>query len=109
MSRPGVDCSELVHSGSDIYGENLAWCSGEMSPEEAVKMWVDEKKYYSYNQNACAGGQMCGHYTQVVWQKTRFVGCAKALCNKNKLENTSATFITCNYYPPGNYIGERPY
>ncbi|KAJ9159333.1 hypothetical protein P3X46_024843 [Hevea brasiliensis] len=95
------DCN-LVHSDGP-YGENLAWGSGDLSGIDAVKMWVDEKPYYDYNSNSCAPGQMCGHYTQVVWRDSVRLGCAKVTCNNGE------TFIGCNYDPPGNYIGQRPY
>ena len=97
-----VDCL-LEHSQNQQYGENLAMSTGEMSPAEAVKMWVDEKADYDYGSNSCTEGKMCGHYTQVVWRNTKSIGCAKAQCANG------GTFITCNYSPPGNYIGERPY
>ncbi|KAK7246657.1 hypothetical protein RIF29_41527 [Crotalaria pallida] len=100
------DCN-LVHSGGGrIYGENIAMSTGDMSGTDAVKMWVDEKPYYNYNvpiPNCCVGGQQCLHYTQVVWRNTKSIGCAKVRCNNG------GTFITCNYYPPGNYGGEKPY
>ncbi|XP_012072762.2 LOW QUALITY PROTEIN: pathogenesis-related protein 1 [Jatropha curcas] len=95
------DCN-LVHSGGP-YGENLAWSSAELSGTDAVKMWVDEKAYYDYDSNSCSPGQMCGHYTQVVWSSSVRVGCAKVRCSNG------GTFITCNYDPPGNYVGQKPY
>ena len=98
------DC-QLIHSGRDggRYGENLAWSSGDMSGSDAVKMWVDEKADYNYNSNTCAAGKQCGHYTQVVWRNSLRVGCAKVRCNNG------GTFIGCNYAPPGNYVGQKPY
>ncbi|KAK4254089.1 hypothetical protein QN277_009517 [Acacia crassicarpa] len=98
-----ADC-QLVHSGGGgKYGENLAWSSGDMSGVDAVKMWVDEKAFYDYNSNSCAAGKQCGHYTQVVWKNSVRVGCAKVKCNNG------GTFIGCNYSPPGNFNGQRPY
>ncbi|XP_042511018.1 pathogenesis-related protein 1C-like [Macadamia integrifolia] len=96
------DCQNLVHSGGP-YGENLAWSSGDMSATDAVNMWVAEKAYYDYNSNSCASGEVCGHYTQVVWRNSVRLGCARIQCS------SGGTFITCNYDPPGNYVGERPY
>ncbi|KAL9660208.1 hypothetical protein QQ045_025020 [Rhodiola kirilowii] len=96
-----VDC-KMVHSKGP-YGENLAWSSGDMSIPAAVKLWVDEKKFYDYNSNSCIGGKTCGHYTQVVWRSSKRLGCAKVRCS------TGGTFITCNYDPPGNWNGQRPY
>ncbi|XP_057536825.1 pathogenesis-related protein PR-1-like [Amaranthus tricolor] len=97
------DCA-LRHS-SGPYGENIFWGSGDnWSPAFAVQYWVAEGKYYNYYSNSCSYGQDCGHYTQIVWRNSRRVGCAKVVCY-----NGRGVFITCNYDPPGNYIGSRPY
>ncbi|GLJ27028.1 hypothetical protein SUGI_0529850 [Cryptomeria japonica] len=97
-----ADCA-LMHSGGP-YGENIFWGSGrEFTPADAVNAWVDEKQYYDYDSNSCAQGQQCGHYTQVVWRNTQKLGCARVKCD------SGAIFITCNYDPPGNFNGERPY
>ncbi|KAK9286599.1 hypothetical protein L1049_014999 [Liquidambar formosana] len=97
------DC-RLVHSNSNgQYGENLAWSSGDLSGAAAVNLWVNEKASYNYNSNSCAAGAVCGHYTQVVWRNSVRLGCAKVRCNNG------GTFIGCNYAPPGNYAGQRPY
>ncbi|KAL5151332.1 Basic form of pathogenesis-related protein 1 [Glycine soja] len=94
------DC-QLIHSGGE-YGENIAMSTGELSGTDAVKMWVDEKSNYDYDSNSCVGGE-CLHYTQVVWANSVRLGCAKVTCDNG------GTFITCNYDPPGNFVGERPY
>ncbi|PRQ22202.1 hypothetical protein RchiOBHm_Chr6g0247681 [Rosa chinensis] len=95
------DCN-MVHSGGP-YGENLAKSTGDLSGTSAVNLWVREKAYYDYNPNTCASGKVCGHYTQVVWRNSVRVGCAKVRCNNG------GTFIGCNYDPPGNYVGQKPY
>lgn len=97
------DCA-MVHSNGP-FGENIAWSGGDMSAEDAAEMWIDEKKYYDNNSNTCKDPKdgTCLHYTQVVWNTTVRLGCAKVVCN------SGGTFITCNYDPPGNYIGEKPY
>ncbi|CAB4321090.1 unnamed protein product [Prunus armeniaca] len=95
------DC-DLVHSGGP-YGENLAKSTGDLSGTDAVSMWVAEKADYNYDSNTCADGKVCGHYTQVVWSNTARLGCANVRCKNG------GTFIGCNYDPPGNYIGQKPY
>lgn len=96
------DC-QLVHSGGGgKYGENLAGSSGDLTGTDAVKLWVDEKANYDYNSNSCVGGE-CLHYTQVVWKTSIRIGCAKVKCDNG------GTFIGCNYDPPGNYVGQKPY
>ncbi|KAF3533671.1 hypothetical protein DY000_02038351 [Brassica cretica] len=96
------DCS-LTHS-TGPYGENLFWGSGsDWTPTFAVESWTVEAKSYNHMTNSCEGG-MCGHYTQIVWRDTKRIGCARVVC-----ENGAGVFITCNYDPPGNYVGENPY
>lgn len=100
------DC-QLMHSFPEDdfkLGENIYWGSGSTwTPMDAVGAWASEEKYYTYKTNSCEEGQMCGHYTQIVWKDTRKIGCARVICDSGDV------FMTCNYYPPGNYIGERPY
>jgi pathogenesis-related protein 1 len=96
------DC--LLQHSDGPFGENIFWGSGRRwNPTQAVGAWVDEKKWYNYANNSCSPGQDCTHYTQIVWRTTTKVGCAIIKCNSGD------TFITCNYYPPGNYVGDRPY
>ncbi|KAH0871595.1 hypothetical protein HID58_078617 [Brassica napus] len=85
------DCA-LEHS-SGPYGVNIAWSSGDMSGVEAVNMWVNEQADYDYGSNTCASGKQCGHYTQIVWENSVRLGCAKVSCDNGQ------TFIACNYDP----------
>ncbi|KAF8019720.1 hypothetical protein BT93_G0423 [Corymbia citriodora subsp. variegata] len=101
-SKLASDCTPLVHSQGP-YGENLAWASPDLTGTGAVNMWVGEKSDYDYSSNSCAPGKVCGHYTQVVWRNSVRLGCAKAQCT------TSGTLVTCNYDPPGNFDGQKPY
>ncbi|KAI3973691.1 hypothetical protein MKX01_031111 [Papaver californicum] len=100
------DCS-LQHSfpeGNFKLGENIYWGSGtSWEPTDAVNAWAGEEKYYSYATNTCQAGKECGHYTQIVWRNTRRIGCARVECDDGDV------FMNCNYGPPGNIIGERPY
>ena len=96
------DC-RLVHSGGP-YGENLFWGSGrEWTARDAVESWVSERRHYHYPTNSCAAGQVCGHYTQVVWRSSVQLGCARVRCNNG------AIFIICSYNPRGNIVGRPPY
>lgn len=97
------DCA-LQHSQGGPYGENLALGSGDfMTGTYAVEMWVEEQANYDYDSNTCADGEQCGHYTQVVWSDSNRVGCARVQCDNGWY------FVTCNYSPPGNVIGQKPY
>ncbi len=98
----GEHCA-MRHSGTQGIGENLAWAGGQhLSASQVVGMWVDERHAFNLASNECASGAVCGHYTQVVWKNTKLVGCGIASCGNSEI-------WVCNYSPPGNYIGERPY
>ena len=96
------------------YGENLSWASPttwsdgrtevqSISPSSVVDDWDSEKADYDYESNTCAAGQMCGHYTQVVWAESRALGCAMTVCDDK------GQIWVCNYAPAGNVTGERPF
>ncbi|OVA13054.1 Allergen V5/Tpx-1-related [Macleaya cordata] len=48
-------------------------------------------------------GKDCSDYTQVVWRTTIRVGCGQIKCDGGDI------FTACEYYPPGNYVGAKPY
>ncbi|KAB1208617.1 Basic form of pathogenesis-related protein 1 [Morella rubra] len=94
------DCA-MEHSMGP-YSENIAGGIASTTAVEGVNLWVEEKKFYDYKSNSCVGGE-CRHYTQVIWRDTKYVGCARVYCK------TGGIFIICDYDPPGNNDGERPY
>jgi tetratricopeptide (TPR) repeat protein len=86
-------------------GENLFATTAEVvDPVAAVQDWASEAKAYDLARNACRG-PMCGHYTQLVWQGTTDVGCGVGTCPRLRFHTT----LVCNYWPVGNWVGERPY
>ena len=91
----------LSHRPNNRYGENIYTISGgTATPFEVVDLWAKEARGYDIRSNTCSG--VCGHYTQIVWSKTRAVGCAVADAPRREI-------WVCNYDPPGNVIGYRPY
>jgi pathogenesis-related protein 1 len=93
----------LEHRSNSSYGENLAMAMGQrFTPEQVVDMWGSESRDYDQASNSCSRGKVCGHFTQVVWRDTMQVGCGVARDEQREV-------WVCNYYPPGNVIGYRPY
>ncbi|XP_012502072.1 PREDICTED: peptidase inhibitor 16 isoform X2 [Propithecus coquereli] len=92
-------------------GENLFAITDEgMDVPLAVGEWHQERAHYNLSAAACNPGQMCGHYTQVVWAKTERIGCGSHFCEKLQgVEETNIQLLVCNYEPPGNVKGKRPY
>ncbi|KFD49201.1 hypothetical protein M514_09923 [Trichuris suis] len=120
------------HSNTDDYcginnhesvGENLGtgtmFVSEELTSEEQVidklvthiTNWFNEHEDYNYNTLKCNPGKKCGHYTQVVSDKSETVGCAIAMCKDGVKLFTGqrAYLVACNYGPAGNFLGEAPY
>jgi len=92
---------QFVHSHNPKYGENLYEISeGTATPGLVVKAWADEVADFDYRSNSCRG--VCGHYTQIVWNDTREVGCAVARGGRREV-------WVCEYDPPGNWVGRKPY
>ena len=91
----------FFHRPNSDLGENLFEISGaRASSAEVVGVWASEARDYNYRANTCRG--VCGHYTQLIWSRTREVGCAVVGAGNREV-------WVCNYNPPGNWIGQRPY
>jgi uncharacterized protein YkwD len=101
------------HSGAAGLGENLAAYAppGGRTASAPVDDWASEKANYDYASNTCANGQVCGHYTQVVWKNSLRLGCGVQSCSTNSpfMGFPNWEIWVCNYAPPGNVGGERPY
>lgn len=90
-------------------GENLYAATGSTPIAAVVKSWASESASYDYASNKCSG--VCGHYTQLVWAATTHVGCAVKDCTTNSPFGGKGPWQiwVCDYSPPGNYVGEKPY
>ncbi|MBU2537628.1 MAG: SCP-like extracellular [Proteobacteria bacterium] len=114
----------MQHSRANL-GENIYWASAwktttrnkskntlqtiltlqPITEAHVISSWAVEQPWYSQASNTCNAppGKSCGHYTQIVWQNTKEVGCARAVC-----DDKSQVWV-CNYSPAGNVVGQRPY
>jgi pathogenesis-related protein 1 len=86
-------------------GENIYGSSGTATASGAVNLWASEQQYYHYATNSCDSGQICGHYTQIVWSTSVLLGCGISYCPSLTLSHS----IVCDYGPGGNYVGVPPY
>ena len=94
----------LVHSSNTLngnkIGENLyIWKkdSGYLG-SKPVDEWYSEIKDYDFEQPEFS--PKTSHFTQVVWENTKQVGCGVSCDEKDYC------YITCNYFPAGNYFGQ---
>lgn len=92
----------LFEHSAGPYGENIA--AGYPDLESVVKDWVSAPdECHSYN----PANPIYSHFTQVVWDNTRQIGCAITNCpNLRHTDLRDTPFSACEYDPPGNYIGE---
>lgn len=85
-------------------GENIFWGSGlKFTALDAAEAWYSEIKDYKYRPISAQNYAKTGHYTQMIWKNTREVGIGVATCKDG------AIIIVANYFPPGNFVGEKPY
>jgi pathogenesis-related protein 1 len=110
-ARSWADGCRFVHNTAASYGENLfASSGGNATPAQIVNDWASEKANYTYSTNSCAAGKACGHYTQVVWRGTTSIGCASKVCTTGSPFGSGAwQLVVCDYDPPGNFVGQKPY
>jgi pathogenesis-related protein 1 len=98
-------------------GENIAASSPDLWDEAGVVgAWASEWVGYNYAGNTCTPPSgvtwtSCGHYTQLVWRSTLRIGCGYKRCTVNSpFQNfTTWDFFVCDYEPPGNVSGQKPY
>ncbi|XP_072886559.1 peptidase inhibitor 16-like [Hemitrygon akajei] len=103
-------CVWAHNPNSGGIGENLYATGGQLNPVKGVENWYREVQDYTYDTMECTPGKMCGHYTQVVWATSDKVGCGAHFCDKLQgLDSKKLSILVCNYAPPGNYIGSKPY
>jgi uncharacterized protein YkwD len=92
---------KFYHHPNSPFGENLFQIQGaNATAREVVESWASESRDYDLKSNLCHG--RCGHYTQLVWRNTAKVGCGVGSFPGGQV-------WVCNYDPPGNIIGQRPY
>ncbi|NXE99759.1 PI16 inhibitor, partial [Menura novaehollandiae] len=91
-------------------GRNFFATASTLGVELAVAEWNGERKFYNLTTYKCDPGQMCGHYTQLVWANTAHIGCGTSFCEKiDGIETENLHLLVCNYFPPGNMKGKKPY
>ena len=111
LATTGQFAHDPVHTGlsctGPCYGENIAGFFNDVSePNGGQSKWVAEKSLYHGGPSFYA----VGHYTQMVWQKTKQVGCGTAPpIGQSPPRGHAFSILVCRYDPPGNYPNELPY
>ena len=100
VSQTGV----LANSGP---GENIAgFLTDPTEPTGGTSLWVAEKQNWHGGALTNENRALAGHYTQMVWYNTQYVGCGAAPPGAGGLPYS---ILVCQYYPVGNLMGYAPY
>lgn len=111
------NCGGLAHSHQELRREELLAFPGHEDDEELsvgenlamgtpgiphVGRWYDEiKKFGSqYGGSYQSTSGKTGHFTQMIWKSTQYLGCAIQVCGDTE-------HLTCEYFPMGNIIGMK--
>jgi hypothetical protein len=103
---PQTCVHDTEHLGTLGEGENVANTGPPRTPPQPAEMiqkiWLAEKNDYHGGPPTAGiikpGAGVTGHYTQMVWNTTKAIGCAIATSN-----STNSDILVCRYSPPGNY------
>ncbi|PSN37065.1 hypothetical protein C0J52_25176 [Blattella germanica] len=94
-------------------GQNLAIQGSTLAPTTDLGMliqgWFDEVKDFDSSlvgKFQQSSGPAVGHYTQLVWGASQYVGCGQSFYTQNGFKNI---FLVCNYGPAGNFLGQKMY
>lgn len=90
QAQKGRDVPAPANGGAVTYF--LSDGGGRASPEDAVRVWADERRWHDAGARACAAGKQCGDYEIMVQPASKQLGCAVAVCASRK------TIMVCEYY-----------
>lgn len=102
---------QLVHSHYKEYGENIAWRWNDVTKytvnnlaDVLFNQWSSEINWF-YNgliPDISTNGRDAGHVSQILWAKSTDLGCSI-------YSNSSSYYLSCNYWPPGNILGQKAF
>ncbi|KAI5780518.1 CAP domain-containing protein [Geopyxis carbonaria] len=78
------------------WGENLT--AGFTNATAAVRAWISEREDWRYGELKAE----VGHFTQMVWNDTRSLGCGASLCDDVARSGEKGWLVVCAYWPRGN-------
>jgi len=82
--------------GENLYGGSF----NGITPVYAVYSWASERSKWNCGTSTCCSAGT-GHYTQLVWNTTRQIGCGATNCVFGG-GTVRMLWVVCNYYPAGN-------
>ncbi|TPP62300.1 hypothetical protein FGIG_10844 [Fasciola gigantica] len=99
------DWKDREHPKWQYVGQNWA---PNRSYEISFNDWFIEHLNYTFETMECDLGEQCGHYIQIVANRTTHIGCGSAMCKKS-IRTPWRTTVVCNYGPTGYLVAKHPY
>ena len=100
----------ISHDGGELStfseGENLyaGWNGSAQGAASrfvnAIDAWYAENQHYNYVDGTCADGEVCGHFTQQMWQGSTKV------CYGYHLGDDGWEYVVARYSARGNFLGQ---
>jgi len=109
--NPQPTTSDFENVGENLFLSTKA-TNASFDLFTAANQWWSERELFDYHKNSCEDGQVCTHYTQMVWADSHALGCGMSLCTNMQVGEQlleSAQIIVCNYGPRGNIMDVLPY
>ncbi|CAG9765268.1 unnamed protein product [Ceutorhynchus assimilis] len=94
--------------GQNLYIKKSTAPSNESDWDTAIQSWFDEHEDYTFGKCCRKGPRMTGHYTQLVWANTEYVGCGYTYFATDDFFKYRKLYV-CNYGPAGNFKRQFPY
>ena len=100
--------------GQNLYQTAVARPAGGQSEPDwagAVAGWYSEVETFQQDPTRYDGSyRRTGHFTQIVWSRTSYVGCGYIeTAGYPGLAGLDTQYFVCNYGPAGNYFGQEVY
>lgn len=98
-----ADRNMLEHRKNSPYGENI-YCMFSSDPNFTVNgyapvdAWYEEISLHPFGKEP--SNLKSGHFTQVVWKNSEYLGVGVAKNRHNKV------YVVANYSPAGNFVGD---
>uniref|UniRef100_A0ACD5ZCD5 Uncharacterized protein n=1 Tax=Avena sativa TaxID=4498 RepID=A0ACD5ZCD5_AVESA len=92
------NCAAASSSGVNVF-RGVGDGRRTWQPSDAVAAWAEQADHFDFGAGACAAGNMCAQFEQLMWRMSTQVGCASVQCASGE------TLMTCHYWPRGNIMG----
>lgn len=110
MASKGGECiyNHKLYGDTWTKGENIgASIDKDKTAAQVIAQMMEEKPNFDKTTQLCKPNTVCGHYTAVLSQRSKEVGCGQAACKGS--DGHTVYMYVCRYDPMGNARGAKGY